>query len=297
MKKQYIGIGALLAVGFFYGLSGMLAKYVTGFFSPLQAGEIRFVVAFLLAALVSLLLRKKIHLKCLPKKLLLLYALAFPLCVLLFTLAIFHSTVALATAAAYGSALLASFILGRIFFGEKVDFLRGAAFFLTLLALLIFTEPWREFSVSLGLLFGVLSGLLQGASNAAQKSLNRSGADHSSLLLLQCAAGALLATLVVFLSGEPIVFAPEGSPWLLLLYGAASVATVYLFLVGFKYIDINRGSILVSSQIIFGPALAWLFLQEAISLHVALGGAIVLAAGVCANWPRGPKKFSLAKEN
>jgi len=59
LKKQYIGIGALLAVGFFYGLSGMLAKYVTGFFSPLQAGEIRFVVAFLLAALVSLLLRKR----------------------------------------------------------------------------------------------------------------------------------------------------------------------------------------------------------------------------------------------
>lgn len=274
-------------VGFFYGLSGMLAKYVTGFMTPLQASEVRFVVAFLLAALIALLLRQKVSLQGLNRRILLTYAFAFPACVILFTLSIFHGSVAMATASAYGAALISSFALGKVLFKEDISLLKGVAFALTVIALLIFTEPWNDFAVSLGLLFGILSGLLQGISNAVQKKLNQAGADHSSLLLLQCLAGALLTALVVFSFGQPAAFLPEGNPILLVLYGASSVATVYLFLVGFKHIDINTGSILVSSQLFFGPALAWLFLSESIGTHLAIGGALVLLAGILANWPQG----------
>jgi drug/metabolite transporter (DMT)-like permease len=284
--EKTIGVAALLSVGFFYGLSGMLAKYVTLFVSPLQASEVRFVVALLLTVLLLLLLRQGVSFQGLDRKVLLLYAFAFPACVIFFTLSIFHSSVALATAATYGASLISSFLFGRFFFQERVDFWKGFAFFLTVAALMVFTEPWQNFTLSLGLIFALLSGVLQGLSASMQKKLNQAGADHSSLLFLQCLAGATLAFFVVFLFGEDPVFIPEGNPLLILLYGASSVATIYLFLVGFKYIEVNTGSILVSSQLFFGPALAWLFLAETISFHVFLGAILVMLSGVLANLPR-----------
>lgn len=286
LTGKTLGVVALLLVGFFYGLSGALAKYVTSFITPLQASEIRFTVAFLIVLLLLLVLRNRVSFTGLDRRSLLLYAFAFPSCVILFTLAIFHSSVALATAAAYGSALIASFALGKIFFAERIGAAKAMAFVLTVTALLVFTEPWNDFVFSLGLVFAVLSGILQGLSNSVQKGLNRAGADHSSLLFLQCTAGALLAFLTVFLLGEDPLFVPEGNPLLLLFYGGASVATIYLFLVGFKYIDVNTGSILVSSQLFFGPVIAWLFLEEVIGIHVIIGGLIILAAGALANWPQ-----------
>jgi drug/metabolite transporter (DMT)-like permease len=230
-------------------------------------------------------LRKSFQIKGLNRKDLLIYAVSFPSCVVLFTLAIFHSSVALATAAAFGSALISSFIFSKIFLNEPIGILKGSAFLITVIALFIFTDPFNNFTLSIGLVFAILSGILQGGSNLVQKNLNKEGADKLSLLVLQSFVGVLIGLIVVISSSQDPFFIPGGSPILIFIYGASSVLTIYLFLVGFKYIDLNTGSILVSSQLFFGPALSFIFLEERIAPNVIIGGVLVLIAAVLANWP------------
>jgi len=282
--SQYIGAISLLAVGFFYGLSGALAKYITEWITPLQASALRFFIAFLISAAILIILRKSFQIKGLNKKDLLIYAVSFPSCVILFTLAIFNSSVALATAAAFGSALISSFIFSKIFLNESIGILKGLAFLITVLALFLFTDPLNNFTLSTGLIFAIFSGVLQGGSNLVQKNLNKEGADKLSLLVLQSFAGVLIGLIVVSSNGENLFFVPEGNPILIFIYGASSVFIIYLFLVGFKYIDLNTGSIL--SQLFFGPALSFIFLEERISTNIIIGGILVLIAAILANWPK-----------
>lgn len=290
-RYKYIGVSSLLAVGILFGLSGVMAKYLSSSLNPYQVVEYRFAIALVSILLIAAFLRKNIRLGEHDKKTLVLFAVSFPASVILFTLAIFNTSVAMAVFSFYIATLVSSFVLGRIYFGERIHVYKQIALALVLMAIVVFANPFGEASLGIGFVYGLLSGVVQGIASSFQKKLSGS-TDRVSLLVIQTAAGAALAAAVLIVMGEPVAVALSGFDWLVAAaFGVSMLVISYLFLVGFRYTNLNTGSILVSSELFFGPLFAFFLLGETLGMHVILGGVLTILAAIFANIAE-PKKHT-----
>jgi len=282
-SHKLIGTGSLLLVGILFGLSGVMAKYLSDSLNAYQVVEYRFAIALLAALALAVVLRKKLQFGEHDKKSLALFAVSFPISVILFTLAIFNTSVALAVFSFYIATLVSSFVLGRLFFGEHIHIYKQIAFALVLLAIFVFTDPLGTSTLGIGFVFGLLSGIVQGIASSFQKKLSGT-TDRLSLLVVQTVAGAALAAVVLLAIGEPLFVGLSGFDWLIAgIFGMSMLAISYLFLVGFKYTNLNTGSILVSSELLFGPLFAFLLLSETLGTHAIVGGILTAIAAIFAH--------------
>jgi drug/metabolite transporter (DMT)-like permease len=296
-KLSLIGPLSLLTVGALYGLSAVIAKYLSDFIDPYQVVEYRFGIALLGAVALLFVLRQKFQLKQLDKKTLTWFALTFPASAILFTLSIFHASVALAVFSFYTANLVSQFVIGRVFFGEQIDLYKKLAFIFSILALAAFTNPFGNFTVTLGLVYGLLSGVVQGVASAFQKKLSNA-TGKTSLLIIQAFAGFAMAFVILLATGRELTPELSGFAWLMtFLFGLSMLAIMYLFLVGYKYTNLNIGSILVSSELVFGPLFAFLLLSEGLTANILIGGIFTTIAAVLASLPpRPPKSKDLGTE-
>lgn len=294
VSKNLIGVLSLLAVGVLFGLSGVIAKYLSASLNPYQVVEYRFGIALVASLLLLAFTRKKLDIRRFNKKSLIFFAISFPISVVLFTLSIFNTSVAIAVFSFYTATLLTSFVLGRLFFNEALTTTKQVAFVLALLAVIILTDPFGSPSLGIGFVFGLLSGVMQGIASSFQKQL--SDADNRiGLVALQGIAGLTLATLILGFIREPIYVSLAEVDWLIaVFFGLSMLAISYLFLIGFKYTNLNTGSIIVSSELLFGPLFAYLLLGEQLGMYVLIGGIVAALAAIFANLPdRKPAKVVL----
>jgi drug/metabolite transporter (DMT)-like permease len=295
-EPKIIGPASLLTIGVLFGISGVMAKYLSGPLNAYQVVEYRFGIALLGALLILVVLKQRLSFGGVDKKVLGLFAVTFPISVVLFTLSIFNGPVALAVFSFYTATLISSFVLGRLFFREKIDLPKQLAFVAMLVAIFAFTDPLNNFTLSFGLVFGLLSGLVQGVASSFQKALGAS-TNTTSLLVVQCLAGLVLAAGILTVTGEPLVAGLSRFEWLVTIaFGLAMLAITYLFLVGFKYTNLNTGSILVSSELFFGPLFAYLLLAENLPANILFGGAFTILAAVLAHLPAKTKPDGLTPE-
>jgi drug/metabolite transporter (DMT)-like permease len=271
-----------------------MAKYLSGSLNPYQVVEYRFAIALFTALVIVAVLRKKVHFGDHDKKTLAAFAISFPISVILFTLAIFNTSVALAVFSFYIATLVSSFVLGRLFFGERIHIHKQVALGLVLLAIFVFTSPFGASTLDIGFVFGLLSGAVQGIAGSFQKKLS-SATDKLSLLVFQTVSGMLLTAIILFVLQEPLVVSLTSFEWLVaIIFGVSMLAISYLFLVGFKYTNLNTGSIIVSSELVFGPLFALLLLGEGLGMHVIIGGILIGAATIFAHIAE-PRKSVLLK--
>src|SRR5258708_27257119 len=114
--KRYIGPVSLLSIGILFGISGVIAKYLSLYFTAYQVVVLRFFFAFIFAILVLFATKQKIKIHDLDKKTLLLFAVSFPVSVIFFVLSIFHTSVSMAVFYFYIANLASSFVFGSLFF-------------------------------------------------------------------------------------------------------------------------------------------------------------------------------------
>ncbi len=280
-----VGPVSLLIVGLLYGLSAVIAKYLSRFIDTYQVIEYRFGIAFIAAVLILILSKKRPKFKQVDPKVLTAFVITFPASAILFTLSVFHASVALAVFSFYTANLVAQFIIGKLYFNEKVDMMKGIAILASLASLVAFTNPFSHFTVTLGLVFGLAAGMIQGIASSFQKLLSRS-TDKTSLLILQTLAGVVMAAVILSLTGKSLVPSLDGFAWFnAAVLGLSMLAIMYLFLVGYKYTNLNIGSILVSSELFFGPFFAFLLLSEHIAANVLVGGVLTTGAAVLVGVP------------
>lgn len=282
-SQKVIGIASLLLVGLLFGLSGVMAKYLSESLSALQVTEYRFIGALLTALLAAAVFRKKLQFNKYNKRFLVPFLFTLPISAIFFTLAIFNTSVALAVFSFAISSLLASFVLGRIFFNEHIHTYKQLSLILMTVAILVFTNPFGESVLSIGFVFGILSGLIHGATASFQKMLSGES-DKLSLITLQSATSALMLIIILLFTQEPVFIMLSAFDWLIaFLFGATMLAISYLFLVGFKYVNLGTGSILVSSELLFGPLFAFLVLSENLGAQIVIGGILTALAAIFAN--------------
>lgn len=283
MVNKYVGPLSLLLIGVLFGLSGVIAKYLSFWLNPYQVVGYRFSIAFVFAILTLLISKQKISFENASPGKLIAFALTFPVSVIFFTLAIFNTTVSMAVFAFYIATLVSSFIVGRMYFGEVITKNKKIALFFVLLAVVAFTDPFRNFSIQPGFLYGILSGIFQTIASSYQKILGKS-TNRISLLLFQTLAGVVISILALLITGGGLFASllPFAAA-ITILFGGIFLAISYLFLVGFKHTNLNVGSILVSSELFFGPFFAFLLLSEKLNSLELLGGLLIAIAIVYSN--------------
>jgi drug/metabolite transporter (DMT)-like permease len=283
MNKKYMGPGSLLLIGILFGISGVIAKYLSSFLNPYQVVEYRFGIAFLVSLIILFITKQQFSFSKIDKKTLLLFAITFPVSVIFFTLAIFNTTVSLAVFSFYIANLVSSFIWGHIYFKEKITRNKQIALLFILLALVTFTNPFSNFHIELGFVFGIISGLFQTIASSYQKIVGAK-TNRIGLLIIQTLAGTAIAAATLLLTQAPLFVAiPQITLLITILFGLIFLAISYLFLVGFKSTNLNVGSILVSSELFFGPFFAFILLSEGLTVIELLGGVLTGVAVYFAN--------------
>jgi drug/metabolite transporter (DMT)-like permease len=283
--QEAVGPASLLTVGLLYGLSAVIAKYLSRFINAYQVIEYRFGIAFIAAILILLLSKKRLKFKQVDPKILTAFVVTFPASAILFTLSVIHASVALAVFSFYAANLVTQFVIGKLYFNEKVNAMKGFAILASVASLVAFTNPFSHFAVTSGLAFGLVAGVLQGIASGFQKLLSGS-TDKTSLLILQTFAGVIMATIILVLTSKSPIPSLDGFAWFsTIMFGLIMLVIMYLFLVGYKYTNLNIGSILVSSELFFGPFFAFLLLSERIAANVLIGGIFTTLAAVLVSLP------------
>lgn len=67
------------------------------------------------------------------------------------------------------------------------------------------------------------------------------------------------------------------------IYGLLFLIISYLLLIGFQKTDINIGSMLVSTELFFGPLFAYIIFRETLSVSEILGSLFVVVAVINLN--------------
>lgn len=278
MNTKTIGNLSLLGVGFLFGLSAVIAKFLSDDMTAYQVVGWRCLIAFLFLLPLIVWYRNGITIKREYVAQTVYFVTAFAASVILFTLAIFYTSVSLAVFSFYAATLVFSFIVGYISFGETLDRYKWLAVTSVAIGTLLLTKPFDGFVLELGLLFGIGAGFLQAITSKYQKILSPVS-DRMSLLFFQTLGGALVAFGATLFVGEQIVPDLDSFTTLVLAaFGFFFLLISYLFLVGFKYANLNTGSILVSTELIFAPILALLLLSEKLDSYTVTGGLFLLAA-------------------
>ena len=281
MNTKSSGVISLLLVGIFFGISGPIAKYLSAWINPYQAVALRFGIAFLFTLIISIFKKSK-SLGEVNKKDLLFFSIVFPVSVIFFTLAVFNTKVSLAIFSFYIANLLSSFAFGKLFLNEKVNQTKLISLTLIIIALTFFTNVFNGFSLDKGFIFGLISGVLQTVTSIFQKKLN--GLDRLNLVKIQTLTGLIFA--IIFMGVTGTLWLPALTIQAMvvsLVYGLLFLIISYLLLVGFQKTDINIGSMLVSTELFFGPLFAYLMFKESLTTPEIIGSILVIIAVININ--------------
>lgn len=280
MNQKQKGNLALLTTGFLFGASSPLARLLSPFLSAFGVVGTRFLFALPFALLSIFSNKEKIAANRHNFAKVSIFGFIFPISVIFYTLALFNTKVSLAIFSFYLANLLSSVIVGKLIHKEKFGFAKKASILLSVLAIIILTKPFQNHIIDIGMLFGYFSGVIQTIASHYQKKFSES-INETTLTLSQIIGGILVGFIIAFSLGDFGVFSL--SPY------ALTIAVIFGFVIflinkflvyGFKRSDIGTGTILMSSEIIFGPIMAYIIFQETLTPDQMLAGFLAFMATI-----------------
>lgn len=277
------GFLSLLSAGFLFGFFGILVRLLSGELTNYQQILFRSVIGFILAVLIIIILKRKISFKSISLINLLSFAISLPLSIIFYTLAVLKTKIMLAVATLYLGSILFSLISGIIFFKEKITIKKILAIMTSILALYYFTIPFSLTNINIGLVFGVLSGFADALSNSFKKHLGGK-ADRFLLIAIQM-TGTIIVSLILMLYTKTLTF-PQISPFILmigLVFGFGLLLNNYLMLVGFGNFDLNLGTIVMSSELLFASIFGYLIYKEIPTTNELIGGGLIALSVIIAH--------------
>lgn len=218
------------------------------------------------------------------KRLLVLYTLTFPISVILFTVSVLQTKVVITLFGLYSGALLTSLLVGLILFKEKLTTTKIVCLALSVIGLLVFVYPFSAETLGSGFLIALLAGFFDASANSFRKFLSGK-VDRNVLVCLQMIGGIIVAAaLAIIFQQFAFPATLQASTWFIgLVWGTCLVAISYLLLIGFQSFDLNLGTIILSSELLFGSIFAFIAFHEVAAVTEILGGLIILAAMALAN--------------
>lgn len=293
MKKLFAGTSsgvlALVGLAAFYGITAVLARYLSAGNGLFEQWYLRFGIAFVVALIVfrkQTKLKKFLHLPLREWLVLLLRVLSGGVAaVALYTLAAQHAKIG---PVAFMQALPMVALLSVVLLHEKLTLKKGALVLLSFAgaAIVVVTNPRDLLHFNSGEIYSLISGIFFALLFVTRK-WHTGVLNNQEIVVATVGLGWLFNYILsVTLYHRVFVVTDHWSPLfviVLLAAGIAMVANVFLLNYGFERISgIVAGNILSLEQV-FGPLFGYLFYREGLTSRELIGGTIIVVAALLMN--------------
>lgn len=134
-------------------------------------------------------------------------------------------------------------------------------------------------SGSSGITFCIAAGFFGGLATFMYKYLKI--LSNNVILAYQYGIGSALAMIVMFISGDEIIRDVSLKVSVItLIFSFILIAGSALLVYGYRYFDVNVGTALTSSEIVFGIILAYFLYKEVPNSQEMIGGMFILAGSM-----------------
>lgn len=279
MNKSYSakGAGALFAVALTYGFSGILVREISSMWGDKAQVTARFGLVLIFLLSYRLWTKNKISLDRSKIPIALVLGIATAGMVQFFTFAVQKTTVANTLFVFYAINMTSSFLLGSALLKEPVSRSKFVALLLALAGLALYSGA--IVGGGFGILYSIVAGIFVGAVTIASKLL--SNVNRNTVLIWQYAVVVLLTGIITLMSPDQIIRTVSAHGIILtVLFSLFIIMGSYLVLYGLQHFDANIGAVIMSTEIIFGAALAYALFGEVPKAHELFGGVLIFAGSV-----------------
>lgn len=282
-KNSSSGMAALLAATLIYSFYGIFSRLIGLNFGAFTQNWLRNFIGLLIIFPILIIGKKWKTVRKKDVKWILVWPLSGSLTLAL--LFIVYNKMPIATTFFLHSSttIVTSYITGKILFGEKLSLVKIIAIFLALTGLFFIYARDIAVTNAVFAFIAVLSGLMAGMWNTLSK---KSSGKYPNLQLVFI--DALVCTVVGFvaavLSKETFPVLAFTPSWFYLFVNTfTSLSAVVLIIYGFKNLEAQIGSIVMSLQTVFTTILAFLIFGEVLSPASFFGGFLILLAAFLPN--------------
>lgn len=281
MNKQ-TGFLSLFSVGIIYGVFAIITRIITREITPFQQLLTAYFVGFVISLILIFAGKISIPFSKINKSVLVLYSIIYAVSYVFNFLAIINTKINIAVFTFYASSLLLSLLINVLFYKETINLKRSISLILMIAGLIFFTYPFTSFN-NLGFIFAVISGSLEGVSNFLRKYLS-SKMNQPSLISLQMIGGFIFISFLILFLKQNFTFSISSQGLLLLLFFSFFFTLVnYLAIIGFSNFDLNLGTIIISSDMVFATILAAVIFKEIPILKELIGSLLIVSAIIIPN--------------
>ncbi len=277
IDSRFNGPAALVGAAFIYAMFGVFIRVMAHMWGNYAQVAARFTLATIFVIIFLSLRNKKISFPRDKIKNAVALGLTFPILVLLMTFAIQRTTIANTTFLLYAGSIISAFLIGTFVLKEKLNYIKIIAIALALIGLAFYSSSILK--ISSGIFLGLTAGLLDGVSNTLRKTLG--GIDRMSVLSFQYGVASIVLIILTLISSEPIIKKFDiGSTVMTFVYAIVLILLANLLLYGFHHSDLNIGTVVLSSELIFAAAIGYIFYKEIPQPHEILGGIFIFMASI-----------------
>jgi len=276
MSKQSIGLLALFTAAFLYGSQTIATKIAGVSVAPFLSTSIRALVVVLLVVwFVPWKRVAKVHFR---------WFIARSSANILSTTGLFFAItkipVGIALFSFYAGMILATTLVGSIWYNERMSRIKFISLFLTIIGLLCMYLTNSGLVFNVYIFIAAFGGVCAGLWSIFSRPLS-GFYPLTQLVVLDNALAAVFAMGVSLILHESWKGMYLGIPVLSLSYlGLTQAFTGQLVAHGFRYIDGQVGSIILLNDTIIGIVLMMLFFKEFPSMQVFIGGVCIFLASI-----------------
>jgi len=276
---DYKGFSILLIGGLLYSLYGVFSR-VIGSSIPqfFQISSRALIILGLLFFFIAITKTKLIKIRKEDWKWGLLIAGTSGLLLPLFYIAINKLAIGTTLFSFYATSTVVSYTLGKILFKEKLNKIKIVSFFIALIGLLFLYIDTIKLGNLQFLALAAISGALFGLNINSVKKINNTYPTFQ-VNLFNWSGALIINTIISVVLSEHANFAINTLPWIANIgLSICSLGASFSVIYGFKFIEMQKGSIILLSELVFGVLLGLFLYREVPSSTAVVGSLLVFVA-------------------
>ncbi len=282
-NKNQQGFFILLIAAFFFSLWGVFSKFIDGSFEPFYQAWTRGFVTPVIFIGFGLVKKQFVKIEREDLKWFLIIGVVMSLAVAptFYSLAFLHLGTALFIQ--YASTVIVSYLLGVLLLKERLSKVAVAAFLLSIIGLVLVF--WGD--IRLGNLVPTLAAVASGSFFSIYFVVSKKiSSKYSSIEIntFGCVLIVVVNLAISLLLHENFNKYFLSIGWLANIgFGIAGFASTGLTILGFKFIEANRGSIVLLSEILFGLLFGFVLFGEILGTTALIGGLLIFISALLPN--------------
>lgn len=292
-RSEQKGFSILLIGGFLYALYGVFSRIIgndiPNFYQYWSRAVVVLVILFALIYFSKMKL-KKLNLS--EWKWGLVLAVSSGILVPAFFIAVNNLPLGTTIFFFYGLATSVSYVLGSLFLGERLNKVKVMSLLLALAGLVFMYVDTISFSQPLYLAVAAISGLFFGVNISAVRQIGKF-LPSLQINLFNWFGSIIVSLPISLILHESITMPILNTPWianigLAIVSLLASLSVIF----GLKLIEVQKGSIILLSELVFGLILGFVLYKEVPSVLAWVGSGFIFAALLLPNVKIATKSLS-----